>query len=41
MLLGIMASGIMMVTASSSIGWLAGQAIRMTVHNLVAAAEKR
>jgi len=41
MLLGIMVSGIMIVTASSSIGWLAGQAMSMTVHNPVAAAERR
>ncbi len=41
MLLGIMVSGIVIVTASSSVGWLVGQAIRMTVHNPAAAAERR
>ena len=41
MLLGIMVSGIMIVTASSSVGWLAGQAMSMTVNNPVAAAERR
>jgi hypothetical protein len=41
MLLGIMVSGIMIVTTSSSIGWLARQAISMTVHNPLAAAERR
>jgi hypothetical protein len=37
MLLGVMVSGIMMVTASSSIGWLVGQAMSMTIHNPLAA----
>jgi hypothetical protein len=41
MLLGVMMSGIMMVTASSSIGWLVGSAMSKTVHNSVAAAERR
>lgn len=41
MLLGVMVSGIMMVTASSTIGWLVGSAMRTTVHNSVAAAERR
>lgn len=41
MLLGIMVSGIMIVTASSSVGRLIGQAMSMTVHNLSAAAERR
>jgi hypothetical protein len=40
MLLGIMVSGIAIVTASSSIGWLMGQAVS-TAHNPVAAAERR
>jgi len=41
MLLGIMVSGIMIVTAASSIGWLAGQAISIGIHNPYAAAERR
>ena len=41
MLLGVMVSGIMMVTAASSIGWLAGQAMSTRVNNLSAAAERR
>jgi hypothetical protein len=41
MLLGIMVSGIMIVTASSSIGWLVGQAASTMVHNPIAAAERR
>ncbi len=41
MLLGGMVSGIMIITASSSIGWLVGQAVNMTVHNSIAAAERR
>ncbi len=41
MLLGVMVSGIMIITASSSIGWLVGQAMSMMVHNSVAAAERR
>jgi hypothetical protein len=41
MLLGVMVSGIMITTASSSIGWLVGQAMSMTVHNSLAAAERR
>ncbi len=41
MLLGIMVSGITIVTASSSVGWLAGRAISVTVHNPFAAAERR
>jgi len=41
MLLGVMVSGIVIVTAVSSIGWLVGQAVSMTIHNPVAAAERR
>ena len=41
MLLGVMVSGVMIVTASSSIGWLLGSAMSMTVHNTSAAAERR
>lgn len=41
MLLGVMVSGIAIVTASSSVGWLVEQAVSMTVHNPVAAAERR
>ena len=37
MLVGIMVSGIVIVTASSSIGWLVGRAMSVTVHNPVAA----
>jgi hypothetical protein len=41
MLLGVMVSGIMIVTASSSIGWLVGNVMSTTVHNSLAAAERR
>ena len=41
MVLGVMVSGIMITTASSSIGWLVGNAMSMTVHNSLAAAERR
>jgi hypothetical protein len=41
MLLGVMVSGIMIVTASSSIGWLVGNVVSTTVHNSIAAAERR
>lgn len=41
MILGVMVSGIMITTASSSIGWLVGQAMSMTLPNSVAAAERR
>ena len=41
MLLGVMVSGIAMVAASSSIGWLVGSAINTTVHNSFASAERR
>lgn len=41
MLVGVMVSGIVIVTASSSIGWLVGQAMSMSVQNPVAAAERR
>ena len=41
MLLGVMVSGIVIVTASSSIGWFVGHAMGMTVHNSSAAAERR
>ena len=41
MLLGVMVSGIMIITASSSIGWLVGNVMSMTVHNSLAAAERR
>ena len=33
MLLGMMVSGIMITTATSSIGWLVGQAMNMMVHS--------
>ncbi len=36
MLLGVMVSGIMITTASSSIGWLIGQAMGLMVHPVVA-----
>ena len=41
MLLGVMASGLVIVTATSSIGWLIGNAMGMMVHNPAAAAERR
>ncbi len=41
MVLGVMVSGIVITTASSSIGWLVGSALSMTVQNPVAAAERR
>ncbi len=41
MLLGIMVSGMVWVGASSSIGWVIGNALSKTVHNLDAAAERR
>ena len=41
MLLGVMVSGIVIVTASSSIGWFVGHAMSMTVHNSSAAAGRR
>ena len=41
MLLGVMISGIVIVTASSSIGWFVGHAMSMTVHNSSAAAGRR
>jgi hypothetical protein len=41
MLLGVMVSGLMIVTASSSIGWLIGNTMGMMVHNPAAAAERR
>ena len=41
MVLGIMVAGTMIVTTSSTIGWLIGQAMSMTVHNSLAAAERR
>jgi len=41
MLLGVMVSGVMIVTASSSLGWLVGSAMSITVHNPAAAAERR
>lgn len=37
MLLGVMISGFMITTAASSIGWLVGRAMNMTVHNPLAA----
>ncbi len=36
MLLGVMVSGIMITTASSSIGWLIGQGMGLMVHPVVA-----
>ncbi len=41
MLLGVMVSGIVITTASSSIGWLVGNALSMTEQNPIAAAERR
>jgi hypothetical protein len=41
MVLGVTASGIMITTASTSIGWLVGRAMSMSVHNSLAAAERR
>jgi hypothetical protein len=41
MLLGVMISGIMIIAAASSIGWFVGQTMSMTVHNSLAAAERR
>ncbi len=41
MVLGIIVSGIVWVSASSSIGWLIGNALSMTVHNPDAATERR
>ena len=41
MLTGIMISGIMIVTAAASIGWLVGRVASVTVHHPYAAAERR
>ncbi len=41
MLLGIMISGTMIVAAASSVGWLIGRAMSVTIHHSYAAAERR
>ncbi len=41
MLVGVMVSGIAITTATSSMGWLIGNAMNLMVHNPVAAAERR
>ena len=42
MLVGVLVSGTVIVTATSAIGWLAGAALGTTVHeNTIASAERR
>jgi hypothetical protein len=41
MLLGTMVSGIMIITASSSVGWLIGRAMSIRFQNPLAEAERR